>query len=173
MIINISIVQIKDLSDEDRLLTKLKLSYERKSKKFRLSEKMLRIKQRFSIKKFSIGVLSVGLAAVCYLSPSVQAGDENSQTEPKVAESAVAHEDGSSESQPVAEDKPARDDASNNADDQIIETTISVDEEGNELARQEGTLNARNGDVEFNGKTYTHFSTEVDEATKTTKHIYN
>ena len=133
---------------------------------------MLRIKQRFSIKKFSIGVLSVGLAAFCYLSPSVQASDENSQTDPKVAESVVAHEDGSSESQPVAEDKPARDDASNNADDQIIETTISVDEEGNELARQEGTFNARNGDVEFNGKTYTHFSTEVDEATKTTKHIY-
>lgn len=133
---------------------------------------MLRIKQRFSIKKFSIGVLSVGLAAVCYLSPSVQASDENSQTDPKVAESVVAHEDGASESQPVAEDKPARDDASNNADDQILETTISVDEEGNELARQEGTFNARNGDVEFNGKTYTHFSTEVDEATKTTKHIY-
>lgn len=133
---------------------------------------MLRIKQRFSIKKFSIGVLSVGLAAVCYLSPSVQASDENSQTDPKVAESVIAHTDVSSESQPVAEDKPARDDTSNSADDQIVETTISVDEEGNELARQEGTFNARNGDVEFNGKTYTHFSTEVDEATKTTKHIY-
>ena len=133
---------------------------------------MLRIKQRFSIKKFSIGVLSVGIAAVCYLSPNVQAGDEISQTDPKVAESVIAHTDGSSESQPVAEDKPARDDTSNSADDQIVETTISVDEEGNELARQEGTFNARNGDVVFNGKTYTHFSTEVDAATRTTKHIY-
>ena len=133
---------------------------------------MLKIKQRFSIKKFSIGVLSVGLAAVCYLSPSIQASDENSQTDPKVAESVIAHTDGSSESQPVDEDKPARDDTSSNTDNQIVETTISVDEEGNELARQEGTFNARNGDVEFNGKTYTHFSTKVDEATKTTKHVY-
>lgn len=130
---------------------------------------MLRIKQRFSIKKLSIGVLSVGLAAVCYLSPNVQAGDENSQTDPKVAESVVAHEE-TTETQPMSGDKPAKDDTSE--DNQVVATTISVDEDGNELVRQEGTFNARNGDVEFNGKTYTHFSTEVDEATKTTKHIY-
>ena len=131
---------------------------------------MLRIKQRFSIKKFSIGVLSVGLAAVFYLTPSVEASEDAAQTEPKVAESVVAHEE-TTETQPISEDKSTRDDTSEE-DNQVVATTISVDEDGNELARQEGTFNARNGDVEFNGKTYTHFSTEVDEATKTTKHIY-
>lgn len=138
---------------------------------------MLRIKQRFSIKKLSIGVLSVGLAAFCYLSPSVQASDENSQAEPKVAESVIAAETtptpaAETATESTAEDKPARDDTSNEGSDQIVTTTVSVDEDGNELARQEGTVNARNGDVMFNGKTYTHFSTEVDAATKTTKHIY-
>ena len=134
---------------------------------------MLRIKQRFSIKKLSIGVLSVGLAAFCYLAPSVEASEDAAQAEPKVAESIVATETSAETATETArEDKPARDDAYESEDDQIVETTISVDEEGNELARQEGTFNARNGDVEFNGKTYTHFSTEVDAATKTTKHIY-
>lgn len=131
---------------------------------------MLRIKQRFSIKKISIGVLSVGLAAVFYLAPGVEASEDAAQTEPKVAESVVAHEE-TTETQPISEDKPARDDTSEE-NNQVVATTISVDEDGNELARQEGTFNARNGDVEFNGKTYTHFSTEVDAATKTTKHIY-
>ncbi len=281
---------------------------------------MLRIKQRFSIKKLSIGVFSVGLAAACYLSPGVHASDESSPTNPIVANETttdnttgttnddasnlvftfnhylidadgtrvldkdyeykssdleaplkhdmiekngktyvLGHADLNYETMTVEayynevkkedtntstesatentaettnENKPAKDDASNptftynhylidadgtrvlhkefeyqsndleaplkhttieynsktyvlgHADlnyetmtveayyNEVAEYTMSVDEEGNELARQQGTVNARNGDVEFNGKTYTHVNTVVNEATKTTRHIY-
>lgn len=54
----------------------------------------------------------------------------------------------------------------------IKETTISVDEEGNELAKENGSITPKTGDVEFNGKLYVFDKTEVDEATKVTKHIY-
>lgn len=145
---------------------------------------MLRIKQRFSIKKLSIGVLSVGLAMICYVAPSASAADETNSSDQGAINSATEivenSSNGTASVTPASEDKPARDDTgedeevstNQSAPQTVEETTISVDEEGNELAKEKGTKNARNGDIEFNGKTYTHFSTEVDEATKTTKHIY-
>lgn len=51
-------------------------------------------------------------------------------------------------------------------------TTISVDEAGNELAKEDGTVAHKDGDVKFNNETYMFDRTEVDENTQTTKHIY-
>ena len=36
---------------------------------------MLKIKQRFSIRKLTVGVVSVGMAALCYLAPTVSASE--------------------------------------------------------------------------------------------------
>lgn len=40
---------------------------------------MLKIKQRFSIRKLTVGVVSVGMAALCYLAPTVSANEGDAQ----------------------------------------------------------------------------------------------
>lgn len=51
-------------------------------------------------------------------------------------------------------------------------TTISVDEAGNELSKEDGVVDHKDGDVKFNDKTYMFVETQSDEANKITKHVY-
>ena len=60
----------------------------------------------------------------------------------------------------------------NDQNDVVKDTTISVDDEGNELSKEDGVVAHKDGDVKFNDKTYMFVETQTDEANKITKHVY-